>query len=836
MPELIRSVFSRMQTYVQDRRHPPRLPVRLLFTVSPCLKAHGNGLRPECALKGYTRDLSAGGLALKLPQVHLDGHYLADEDSQIKLKLELPTGPISMLVSPRRHEGIEQAELSCKYLIGVQITEISDEDRKRYLSFIFPKGLRSFPAVKKESAPEVARSLPTVQKEIAAEDVRRLAAVQAEMAREVVRSSPAVQKEIALDDVPSLAAVQAEIADEDVRNIATDTPPDAPLASQAFNFRPQPQQERIGFGFATAPQREQCLPAVQTEIAAEDGRNIATDTPPRAPLASQTFNLRPQPQQERIGFGFATAPQREQCLPAVQTEIAPDDGRNIATDTPPGAPLASQAFNLRPQPQQERTGFGFATAPQREQCLPAVQTEIAPEMEVSDAPIEQEPTREGTSWATWWNELAWKPIYQITESSDEDRRRYLRLIAPEVVRSFPAVQREIASEYRRSLPAIQKEIAPELYAPIEQEPTRRGLAWKPIYAAAIIVIGIALVIAAALLTRRAENLRAKEAQASAALAPDDRAANDLSLVTPNESPVENPDSSAAIIALYDRAGMVKVDIGGNLSGLDDVPVPTRGDIAKALLSERILRPAILRELAGKENALGGSENAQPFKLISPSRAVIVSDRPALKWERVSGASSYRVHVNDSAGQEMARSEELPSERTEWLLPKPLKRGETYVWTVVAVVDGQEIASPGPSASAMKFQVLSERNLQELTQLKKTGSNLALGVFYSREGMIPGAEREFEALVRENPGSVVAKKLLTGVQSWQKQPAAANSSSAKNQSVPRAGARGVTVQVTYDENGRVTQAWGGDTTALRIARQKRFPAGKAGSATIRIPIN
>jgi hypothetical protein len=50
------------------------------------------------------------------------------------------------------------------------------------------------------------------------------------------------------------------------------------------------------------------------------------------------------------------------------------------------------------------------------------------------------------------------------------------------------------------------------------------------------------------------------------------------------------------------------------------------------------------------------------------------------------------------------------------------------------------------------------------------------------------------------------------------------------------ARKVTVTVTYDENGRVTQASGGDATALRIARQKRFPAGKPGSATVTIPIN
>lgn len=51
-----------------------------------------------------------------------------------------------------------------------------------------------------------------------------------------------------------------------------------------------------------------------------------------------------------------------------------------------------------------------------------------------------------------------------------------------------------------------------------------------------------------------------------------------------------------------------------------------------------------------------------------------------------------------------------------------------------------------------------------------------------------------------------------------------------------GAKKVTVTVSYDESGRVTQASGGDASAIRIARQKRFPAGKAGSATVTIPIN
>lgn len=55
-------------------------------------------------------------------------------------------------------------------------------------------------------------------------------------------------------------------------------------------------------------------------------------------------------------------------------------------------------------------------------------------------------------------------------------------------------------------------------------------------------------------------------------------------------------------------------------------------------------------------------------------------------------------------------------------------------------------------------------------------------------------------------------------------------------VSKPGPKKVAVTVTYDESGRVTQASGSDATAIRIARQKRFPAGKAGSTTVTIPIN
>jgi hypothetical protein len=137
MPEFIRSVVSRVRMYVKDRRSSPRLRVRLLFSISVGRKANGNGSgQVERLLKGHTRDLSQNGLALNVSQVHLDGHHLATEGRDLQLKLELPGGPISMLVTPSRYERLDEAELGCGYLIGMKIVQMSDEDRRRYLSFL----------------------------------------------------------------------------------------------------------------------------------------------------------------------------------------------------------------------------------------------------------------------------------------------------------------------------------------------------------------------------------------------------------------------------------------------------------------------------------------------------------------------------------------------------------------------------------------------------------------------------------------------------------------------------------------------------------------------------
>jgi hypothetical protein len=137
MPELIRSVVSRIRVYLKDRRQSPRLRTRVLFSISVRRKAKTNGaLSADRMLKGHTRDISINGLAMMLPQVHLEGHHLAAEGRELSVLLELPNGAMPLVVVPKRYEKLDESELGCTYLIGAKIIHITAEDRVRLKNFI----------------------------------------------------------------------------------------------------------------------------------------------------------------------------------------------------------------------------------------------------------------------------------------------------------------------------------------------------------------------------------------------------------------------------------------------------------------------------------------------------------------------------------------------------------------------------------------------------------------------------------------------------------------------------------------------------------------------------
>jgi len=290
----------------------------------------------------------------------------------------------------------------------------------------------------------------------------------------------------------------------------------------------------------------------------------------------------------------------------------------------------------------------------------------------------------------------------------------------------------------------------------------RGVLTRPSYAiAAVVLLVLALLAGMIALNRRTGPLEANnngQVNTGAERNPDasPSQSSEMASTPPN-------DDSAQIAKLNDSGGEVTIDKNGRVTGLDNVPENSRQYIARAALSEQIQPADVLRRLSGEPSGLRGDDNGgKAFRLLYPLRRVVTEDRPTFRWESLSGATNYRVYVLDFNSDQVAQSGELSPSQTQWKAPTPLRRGQIFSWVVTAQVDGKEIVSPSASAPEVKFAILSSNDLNELNQLKKSNSHLALGVFYAKVGLVTEAERELEKLVQLNPESELPRKLLQSV--------------------------------------------------------------------------
>ena len=187
----------------------------------------------------------------------------------------------------------------------------------------------------------------------------------------------------------------------------------------------------------------------------------------------------------------------------------------------------------------------------------------------------------------------------------------------------------------------------------------------------------------------------------------------------------------------------------------------------------------------------------------------------------------------------------PEAESHWL-KRPWKLGAVVaaVVLIVAVIGvpwgwyarskAAKLANEAKSVSPQNAQPASQPVVMNQAEVSPPASSTSQPVASSDAELAARKLREERA--KERAKAQEAANALAAKTTPKDPLATANATAPKSQSSPTNVAKKVTVQVTYDENGRVTQASGGDATALRIARQKRFPAGKAGSATITIPIN
>ncbi len=98
--------------------------------------AAGYAAHHASVLSGYTRDLGESGLTLITPIIRLGERYLTDTDSIMRITLELPTGLVCLHAVSVRFEQIAEDDEETGYLIGANITEMSNSDRARYAEYL----------------------------------------------------------------------------------------------------------------------------------------------------------------------------------------------------------------------------------------------------------------------------------------------------------------------------------------------------------------------------------------------------------------------------------------------------------------------------------------------------------------------------------------------------------------------------------------------------------------------------------------------------------------------------------------------------------------------------
>jgi hypothetical protein len=77
---------------------------------------------------GETRNLSETGLAVSVASNHIGDRYFSVVGSTLQLTLYLPAGTIQIRATPKWCQWSTDEKTAKSYLIGLRITEMSDEE------------------------------------------------------------------------------------------------------------------------------------------------------------------------------------------------------------------------------------------------------------------------------------------------------------------------------------------------------------------------------------------------------------------------------------------------------------------------------------------------------------------------------------------------------------------------------------------------------------------------------------------------------------------------------------------------------------------------------------
>lgn len=218
------------------------------------------------------------------------------------------------------------------------------------------------------------------------------------------------------------------------------------------------------------------------------------------------------------------------------------------------------------------------------------------------------------------------------------------------------------------------------------------------------------------------------------------------------------------LSLKDGNRQITISENGELVGLDTLPATYRDALKDALISGRVSIPPRPQTAIGQAGSrLGINPETEIFAVIFPAGTVVEDTRPVFEWQRLAGATSYTVFVQDLTTR--AEIEGQPTPKTTWRPDKQFVRGHQYAWMVEANIDGQGVRSPASNKPFATFKVLDEQEAQGIGLARKTweSSHIVMGVIYAKAGLLDEAEKEFRELVAANPESFTARSLLASIE-------------------------------------------------------------------------
>lgn len=257
-------------------------------------------------------------------------------------------------------------------------------------------------------------------------------------------------------------------------------------------------------------------------------------------------------------------------------------------------------------------------------------------------------------------------------------------------------------------------------------------------------------------------------------------------VTPTPLPQDSIPSTPSVIAtpasvlpalvlpalvLNDADGQVILSENGKLDGLEQLPEDTALAVKTAMQTQSVRLPSTLAELnqvpPSSASTLMGQTTDQAdaekkFRVLQPRGQIVRTTQPEFRWQPLEGATSYVVTVFQSDFSEITVSQ--PVTTTFWKPEKPLPGGRVLFWQVRAVTRTEERVTPSLAETPAKFQVLDQALNDRLHRIEKTHANshLTMGVLYAQAGLKEEAAAHFRALLKANPESSLAKKLLASV--------------------------------------------------------------------------